>query len=103
VTGVPRTCRHADGDRDEDDLAKMHVTVRDSQPLRATTVTLDGRRIKSITRSSFALTVDLAKVKLGRHKLVVTATNTAGGRATRTVTLTRCPADHHSHEARARR
>jgi hypothetical protein len=98
VRGVPRRCRHADGDRDGDDLVNLRVLVRDVQPLGATRVTVDGRRIKTTRRTNFRLTLDLAKLALGAHRLTVTSVNASGGKATRTITLTRCPAGSGSGE-----
>jgi len=103
VRGVPRTCRHADGDRDGDDLVTLRVTVRDVQPLAATRLTVGNRTIKVTRQTSFRVTVDLAKLKLGRHKLKVAATNVSGGRATRSVSLSRCRAGNDSREGRAGR
>jgi len=103
VRGVPRTCRHADGDRDGDDLVTLRVIVRDVQPLAATRLTVGGRTIKVSRRTSFRVTVDLAKLRLGRHELKVAAANVSSGRATRSVSLSRCRAGNDSREGRAGR
>jgi hypothetical protein len=98
VRGAPRTCRHADGDRDGDDLVNLRVIVRDVQPLGATRVTIGGRRVKLTHSTNFRLTVDMARLKLGTHSLKVAAVNASGGRTTRAVSLKRCRPGNDSHE-----
>jgi hypothetical protein len=102
IRGAPRSCRGADGDRDEDDLVNLRVLVHDVQPLSATRVRVDGRSIKLTRSTNFRLTVDVAKLRLGRHRLVVAAANASGGRATRSVVLARCRAGNGSGEGHGR-
>ena len=39
---------------------------------------LDGKRIKSTTSGSFTLRINGKKLKSGRHRLTITATDSAG-------------------------
>ncbi len=71
VAGVRRAC-----------VAKtFHVRFRVStanSSVKSVVVKLDGRRIKSTKRGSFTLTINGKKLKAGRHRLTITATNAAG-------------------------
>jgi hypothetical protein len=92
VRGAPRRCFGADGDRDGDDLMNLRVIIRDVQALGVSRLTVDGRRLKATRRTNFRLTVDVARYRLGRHKLKIVAANASGGRSTRYVSFTRCRA-----------
>jgi methionine-rich copper-binding protein CopC len=46
--------------------------------VKSVVVKLDGKRIKSTTKSSFTLTINGKKLKAGRHRLTITATDSAG-------------------------
>jgi hypothetical protein len=71
VAGVRRAC-----------VSKaFHVRFRVSttaSTVKRVVVKLDGRRIKSTTKGSFTLTINSRKLKSGRHRLTITATNAAG-------------------------
>ena len=55
-------------------------------------VTLDGHKIKSTKRSRFTLVIKTKRLKAGRHRLVITATDTAGNRNVLRRTIARCAA-----------
>jgi Tol biopolymer transport system component len=71
VAGVRRAC-----------VSKtFHVRFRVStanSSVKSVVVKLDGRRIKSTKKGSFTLTINGKKLKAGRHRLTITATNAAG-------------------------
>jgi hypothetical protein len=46
--------------------------------VKSVVVKLDGHRIKSTSRGSFTLTINGKKLKSGKHRLTITATNAAG-------------------------
>ncbi|HEX6458551.1 MAG TPA: hypothetical protein VF032_06515 [Thermoleophilaceae bacterium] len=76
VAGVRRAC-----------VSKaFHVRFRiatTSSSVKSVVVKLDGRRIKKTTKRSFTLTINSKKLKAGRHRLTITATD-SNGRATTT-------------------
>jgi Tol biopolymer transport system component len=71
VAGVRRAC-----------VSKaFHVRFRVSttaSTVKRVVVKLDGKRIKSTAKGSFTLTINSRKLKAGRHRLTITATNAAG-------------------------
>ncbi len=75
VAGVRRACVSS----------KFHVRfhVATAASVKSVVVKLDGKRIKSTKRSSFTLTFNGKKLKSGRHRLTITATD-SNGKATTT-------------------
>jgi Tol biopolymer transport system component len=70
VAGVRRACVSS----------SFHVRFRiaTSSSVKSVVVKLDGRRIKSTSKGSFTLTINGKKLKAGRHRLTITATDSAG-------------------------
>ena len=71
VAGVRRACV----------ASRFHVRFRvgtANSTVKKVVVKLDGKRIKSTARGSFTLTINGKKLKAGRHRLTITATNAAG-------------------------
>jgi hypothetical protein len=85
VAGVRRAC-----------VSKaFHVRFRVStaaSTVKRVVVKLDGRRIKSTARGSFTLTINSRKLKAGRHRLTITATNAAGQATTTHKSFSVCKA-----------
>lgn len=67
--------------------AKISAT---SQQLRDVRVYVDSHRIALKTKLSFSLTVSTKKLKRGKHKLVVRATDKYGQKAEKSLTFKRC-------------
>jgi Tol biopolymer transport system component len=71
VAGVRRAC-----------VSKaFHVRFRvstTSSSVKSVVVKLDGKRIKSTTKSGFTLSINGKKLKSGRHRLTITATDSNG-------------------------
>ena len=55
-------------------------------------VKLDGKKIKSTSRGSFTLTINGKKLSAGRHRLTISATDSAGQTTTSHKTFTVCKA-----------
>jgi hypothetical protein len=53
-------------------------------------VTLDGKRLKTKSKTRFTLTINAKKLKPGRHVLRITTTDGAGNTTTARRTITRC-------------
>jgi Tol biopolymer transport system component len=70
VAGVRRACVSSSFH------VRFHVAT--SSSVKSVVVKLDGKRIKSTTRSSFTLSINGKKLKAGRHRLTITATDSAG-------------------------
>jgi hypothetical protein len=71
VAGVRRACVSS----------AFHVRFRiatTSSSVKSVVVKLDGKRIKSTSRGSFTLTINAKKLKSGRHRLTITATDSNG-------------------------
>jgi Tol biopolymer transport system component len=70
VAGVRRACVSS----------SFHVrfSIATSSSVKSVVVKLDGKRIKSTTKSSFTLSINGRKLKSGRHRLTITATDSAG-------------------------
>jgi methionine-rich copper-binding protein CopC len=70
VAGVRRACVSS----------SFHVrfSIATSSSVKSVVVKLDGKRIKSTTKGSFTLTINGRKLKSGRHRLTITATDSAG-------------------------
>jgi hypothetical protein len=58
--------------------------------VRSVRVSLDGKRIKSSTKSRFTVFINARKLKPGRHRLTVTVIDQAGRRRTITRRFARC-------------
>jgi Tol biopolymer transport system component len=71
VAGVRRACVSSSFH------VRFHVATTASTVKRVV-VKLDGKRIKSTTKGSFTLTINGKKLKAGRHRLTITATDTNG-------------------------
>jgi Tol biopolymer transport system component len=72
----------------------FHVRFRvaTSSSVKSVVVKLDGRRIKSTSRGSFTLTINGKKLKSGRHRLTITATDTNGKTTTTHKSFSVCKA-----------
>jgi Tol biopolymer transport system component len=84
VAGVRRAC-----------VAKaFHVRFRvsTSSSVKSVVVKLDGRRIKSTKKGSFTLSINGKKLKSGRHRLTITATDTNGKTTTTHKSFSVCKA-----------
>jgi Tol biopolymer transport system component len=70
VAGVRRACVSSG----------FHVRFRvtTSSAVKSVVVKLDGKKIKSTTSGSFTLRINGKKLKSGRHRLTITATDSAG-------------------------
>jgi Tol biopolymer transport system component len=85
VAGVRRAC-----------VSKaFHIRFRVSttaSTVKNVVVKLDGKRIKSTTKGAFTLTINSKKLKAGRHRLTITATNAAGQTTTTHKSFSVCKA-----------
>ena len=85
VAGVRRACV----------ASRFHVRFRVStanSSVKSVVVKLDGHRIKSTKKGSFTLTINGKKLKAGKHRLTITATNAAGQVTTTRKTFSVCKA-----------
>jgi hypothetical protein len=85
VAGVRRACV----------AGAFHVRFRVStaaSTVKSVVVKLDGKRIKRTSKGSFTLTINGKKLKSGKHRLTITATNAAGQVTTRRRTFSVCKA-----------
>jgi hypothetical protein len=85
VAGVRRACVSS----------TFHVRFRVStanSSVKRVVVKLDGHRIRSTSKGSFTLTINGKKLKAGRHRLTITATNAAGQVTTTRRTFSVCKA-----------
>ncbi|HKN68366.1 MAG TPA: choice-of-anchor Q domain-containing protein, partial [Gemmatimonadaceae bacterium] len=74
VAGVRRACTTSS-------RVRVRITIsKTTAPVKSVKVTLDGHKIKTTTRSRFTLVINAKRLKAGRHRLVITATDTAGNR-----------------------
>ncbi len=69
---------------------RFHIATTAS--VKSVVVKLDGRRIKSTSKVSFTLTINSKKLKAGRHRLTITATDSAGQTTTSHRTFSVCKA-----------
>ena len=85
VAGVRRACTSA---------SSIHVRISVAAPgtVKSVKVTLDGKTIKTTTKSRFTLRINLKKLKAGRHRLRTVVTDQAGTTKTSTRTIARCAA-----------
>jgi hypothetical protein len=84
VAGVRRAC-----------VSKsFHVRFRiaTSASVKSVVVKLDGKRLKSTSKGSFTLTINPKKLKSGRHRLTITATDSTGQVTTSRRTFSVCKA-----------
>jgi Tol biopolymer transport system component len=71
VAGVRRACVSS----------SFHLRFRiatTASTVKSVVVKLDGKKIKSTSKSSFTLTINSKKLRSGRHRLTITATDSAG-------------------------
>jgi Tol biopolymer transport system component len=85
VAGVRRACVASSFH------VRFHVSTANST-VKSVVVKLDGHRIKSTSRGSFTLTINGKKLKSGKHRLTITATNAAGQVTTTRKTFSVCKA-----------
>lgn len=64
--------------------------IRDASSLRRASVYLDGKRIARTTRKTFRVRVNAGRLRAGRHRLRVVATDRSGNRRTMTKRFARC-------------
>jgi hypothetical protein len=85
VAGVRRACTSA---------SSIHVRISVGAPgtVKSVKVTLDGKTIKTTTKSRFTLRINLKKLAAGRHRLRTVVTDQAGNSTTSTRTIARCAA-----------
>jgi YVTN family beta-propeller protein len=82
VRGVGRSCRRAS--------FLVRVRIREQAALRFADVRLDSRRLLRTRRKSFSVSVPVAGLRPGVHRLRLRATDAFGNRALRTVFFRRC-------------
>jgi hypothetical protein len=84
VAGVRRACVSS----------RFHIRfhVATTASVKSVVVKLDGKKIRSTTRSSFTLTVNSKKLSAGRHRLTITATDSAGQTTTTHKSFSVCQA-----------
>jgi hypothetical protein len=75
-------------------VAKGTVSIRvratDASGVKATRVTLDGKRIHTKNKTRFTLKINVKKLSAGRHVLRIVTTDAAGNRTSARRTITRC-------------
>jgi hypothetical protein len=69
---------------------RVQVRIRERSPLRYARLFLDGGRRLSTTRHTFTVLIQASRLRSGRHRLTVTASDVAGNRAARSVSFRRC-------------
>ena len=84
AANVPRACAARD--------FRAQITAVTDTSVRRVTVSLDGRRIRSTTAGSFRVRVPVRRLRAGRHRLTVVATDAAGNRTRHTFRFRVCPA-----------
>ena len=82
LSGVPRGCTSRGF------TARMLIV--DASPLSRADVHLDGRRLQRTKRKRFAVRIRAERLRPGRHRLAVTATDAAGNRASVSAPFARC-------------
>jgi Tol biopolymer transport system component len=94
VAGVRRACVSS----------AFHVRfhIATSSAVKSVVVKLDGKRIKSTSKGSFTLTINGKKLKSGRHRLTITATDSAGHVTTTHKSFSVCKAAKPRHKAAPR-
>jgi hypothetical protein len=83
VAGVRRACTSS---------STIHVRISVTAPgtVKTVKVSLDGKTIKTTTKSRFTLRINMKKLKAGRHRLRTVVTDQAGNTKTSTRTIARC-------------
>jgi len=83
VAGVRRACTSS---------SSIHVRISVTAPgtVKTVKVSLDGKTIKTTTKSRFTLRINMKKLKAGRHRLRTVVTDQAGNTKTSTRTIARC-------------
>jgi len=84
VAGVRRACASKSFN------VAFHVTTAAS--VKRVTVKLDGKKVSSTTKSRFRLKINTKKLKAGRHRLTITAVDSAGKTSTVHRTFSVCKA-----------
>jgi hypothetical protein len=69
---------------------RVRVQVGDRSALRSAQLSVDVRRRLSTTKMTFGVRIAVTRLRPGRHRITVTATDLAGNRASRTVRFRRC-------------
>jgi len=95
VAGVRRACVSSSFH------VRFHIATTASS-VKSVVVKLDGKRIKSTKRSSFTLSINGKKLKSGRHRLTITATDSAGHVTTAHRSFSVCKAAKPRHKAAPR-
>jgi len=91
VAGVRRACvSHS---------FHLRFRITTAASVKSVKVRLDGRTIKSTTRRSFTLTINSRRLKAGRHRLTITATDSNGKVTTSRRTFSVCKAAKPRHHA----
>ena len=85
VAGVRRACVS------KSFHVRFHITTTASS-VKSVVVKLDGRRIKTTSKASFTLSINSKKLKAGRHRLTITATDSHGKVTTTHKTFSVCRA-----------
>jgi hypothetical protein len=85
VAGVRRACTASSS-------LRVRFTVNAPGTLKSVRITLDGKTIKTTTKSRFTLKINAKKLKAGRHRLRAIATDQAGKSTTVSKTIARCAA-----------
>ena len=84
VAGVRRACVSSSFH------IRFHVATTAS--VKSVVVKLDGRKVKSTSRASFTLTINSKKLSSGRHRLTISATDSAGQTTTTHKSFSVCTA-----------
>jgi hypothetical protein len=84
VAGVRRACVSSSFH------VRFHIAT--SASVKSVVVKLDGKKIKSTTQSSFTLSINSKKLSAGRHRLTISATDSAGQTTTSHKTFSVCKA-----------
>ena len=95
VAGVRRACVSS----------SFHIRFRiatTASTVKSVVVKLDGKKIKSTAKGSFTLTINSKKLKAGRHRLTITATDSAGHVTTTHKSFSVCKAAKPRHKAAPR-
>lgn len=84
VAGVRRACVSSSFH------VRFHIATAAS--VKSVVVKLDGKRIKSTKRSSFTLSINSKKLRAGRHRLTISATDSSGQTTTTHKSFSVCKA-----------
>ena len=86
VAGVRRACAS------KAFTIRLNVATSSSLAVKRVTVKLDGKKVRTTTKSKFRLKVNTKRLKAGRHRLTITAVDAAGGVTTIHRTFSVCKA-----------